>query len=186
MEEQEKTLAAAGEAPQTDEITFRLTEEDIYRALRSRGVFRTQGARAVVQTVLLAVLGAGFLVSYFAYHDGSGLFLAAVSFAVVAMIWLVPWFGLRSRARAAVPQKDVRIVLAEEGLAIGEGEGEWEFPLDGSGFCWQTEELLLLETSFGRMTVIPKRAFSAEQRERWFAAIAQKTTPEKPKPKKRR
>ncbi|MGI6261079.1 MAG: YcxB family protein [Acutalibacteraceae bacterium] len=192
MEEHEKNIAAqqtAGKVPDEnaaecrveEKIHFRLTEEQIYRALRSRGVFRTQGARAVVQTVLLAVLGAGFLVSYFCYHDGSGLFLGIVSFAVIAMIWLVPWLGLRSRARGAVPEKEVCVALAPENLTIGEGGGMWEFPLDGSGYCWQTEELLLLETSFGRMTVIPKNAFSAEQQERWFPLIAQKTSPEKPK-----
>lgn len=181
MEELDKNIAA----PQPETICFRLTEEQLYRALRSRGIFRTQGVRAVVQTVLLAVLGAGFLISYFCYQDGSGLFLGIVSFAVIAMIWLVPWLGLRSRARSAVPGKEVRVALAPENLTIGEGGGQWEFPLDGSGFCWQTEELLLLETSFGRMTVIPKSAFSPEQQERWFPLIAQKTTPEKPKRRKR-
>ena len=184
MEEREKNFAGQQPAegtPAEEKLRFCLTEEQLYRAMRSRGIFRTQGARAIVQTTLLAVLGVGFFISYFCYRDGSGLFLGIVSFAVIAMIWLVPWLGLRSRARRAAPKQEVCVALAPKHLTVGEGGGMWEFPLDGSGFCWQTEELLLLETSFGRMTVIPKSAFSAEQWERWFPLIAQKTSPEKPK-----
>lgn len=168
-----------------EQISFRLMEEEIYQALRSRGIFRTQGVRAIVQTILLAVLATGFFISYFCYQDGSGLFLGIVSAAVIGMIWMVPWFGLRSRARKSTPQKEVCVHLCPDTLTIGEGEGQWEFPLDHTGFCWQTQTLLLLETSFGRMTVIPKSAFSAEQAEKWLPLIAEKTIDEKPKRKRR-
>ena len=169
-----------------EQISFYLTEEQIYQALKSRGVFRTQGIRAIVQTALLLLLGAGFFISYFYYSDSSGLFLGIVSAAAIAMIWLVPWLGLRSRARKAVPGKATSVRLSPETLTVGEGNGQWEFPLDHTGFFWQTEELLLLETSFGRMTVIPKAAFSPQQAETWTAVLAQNCICEKPKYRKRK
>lgn len=169
-----------------DVLSYRLTEEQLYRALKSRGIFSTQGARAVIQTGLLAVLGAGFLISYLCYDDSAGLFLAIVCAAVIAMIWLVPWFGLRSRARAAVQQKEITVRMTAEAVSVGEGDGRWEIPLDPSSYFWQTDELWMLETSFGRMTVIPKDACEAPQRDGWEAVFRERLSAGPPKRKRRR
>lgn len=141
-------------------ITYHLTEEDLYACLKSSGVFRTTGGRAVGETVLLAVFGVIFLLSYFLaeVHNPSNLWFAGLCAAVIAAVWLVPFFSLRSRARQQANARPIQAEFFPDEIHVGKGEGAWTIPLDGSCYFERLEGLLTILTPEGRMAAFPLRS----------------------------
>lgn len=147
-------------------LTYRLGKDDILLCLKSGRVFRTGGARAWVQTGLLAVLGAGFFASWLLYeeHDASNLVLAIVCVAVIVAVWLVPFFGMRARAKQAENEKEVTAVVTPEEISLGSGDSGWKIALDKTSCSWQAGGLLIVETPYGRMTALPLGGLPEEEK----------------------
>ncbi len=166
-------------------IRYTLTQDDYYACLKAEHPFKTTGNRAVVQTVLLALFGVLFAVTYFLVspREVSSLVFSGICFAIIALIWLVPYGSLRSRAKHLANGKTVTAEIFPDEIQIGEGEGAWVIPLDGTSYYEEMEDLLVVSTPERRIAAFPIRSIEPAALPDIQAMLMSGTVP---KPKNRR
>ena len=138
-------------------LSYILTQDEIFSCLKESGICKTTGRRAVVESIILGALFLLFGCSYFMGHDKNALVFAAISLLLIPIIWLVPYFGIKKRARELADGKEIEIEIYPDVIEIGNGEGYWEIPLDGTCECAQFSNLFVFYPSGNRMLVLPLR-----------------------------
>lgn len=140
--------AAEYEIPQTGiRLSCRLKLEEAEEALKRSGFTKTMGRRAVVDLVILGVLAVLFLGQYFWMQVAQALFFAVVAVLCMGLVAFVPWIGRRRLARRICEDPasgHVCCVVYPDALVLGEGERQWEIPLDGSCRMEEYKQMLLL------------------------------------------
>lgn len=154
--------AADYEEPQTGvKLSYTLREEEVFHALGKSGFSKTLGRRAVIEGVLLALLAVWFFVQYARSLEGANLFFGCVAVLALAAVALVPYLGRKKRAREICKNDRIAHVEMEiypDGIQIGQGEGEWEIPFDGS--CRRVKHrglMLLFPAGTKHMVILPIR-----------------------------
>ena len=154
--------AADYEEPQTGvKLSYTLREEEVFHALGRSGFSKTLGRRAVIEGAVLALLAVWFFVQYALAREGAYLFFGAVALLALAAVALVPFLGRKKRAREICKNERIAHVEMEiypDGIQIGQGEGEWEIPFDGS--CRRLKHrglLLFFPAGVRHMVILPLR-----------------------------
>ena len=145
--------AAEYEEQQTGiKLSYILRQEEILESLKQSGFCKTTGTRAVAEIVILAILTVVFIVTYILQKDTNSLVFGVISLLLIAIIWIVPQQGMKRRAKELVDGKEIHMEIYPDSIVMGEGEGRWEIPLDGTAECEQANNLLLI--SFESRTII--------------------------------
>lgn len=151
--------AAVYEDPQTGiRFNYTLRRREIYHCLKNTGYIKTTGMRAVVETVLLALAACVFLWTWFAQHTADSLAFAVICLLLIAVVWIVPEWGLRRQSRRLASGEEMVMEIYPDSVVVTRGQEEMEFPLDGeSTFCAQYETIIVLFYQ-GKMAILPLRS----------------------------
>lgn len=151
--------AAVYEDPQTGiRFNYTLRHSEIYQCLKSTGYIKTTGTRAVLETVLLALAAGVFVWTWFAQQSADSLVFAVICLLLIAVVWIVPEWGLRRQARRLASGDEIAMEIYPDSVVITRGEEETEFPLDGeSTFIAQYDTIIVLFYK-GKMAILPLRS----------------------------
>lgn len=139
-------------------LSYTLTREEAVACLKRAHIYKTTGRRAWLESGILAVAAALFFVSYALYQGGYNLVLGILSLALIAVIWLVPYFDMRKRADEVAGGKKIEVEIYPDEVVVGSGEGQWEISLDGTSNFEEFDDLMVLFTPKNAILAIPMRA----------------------------
>ncbi len=141
---------------------FALSDEEILETLKRANIYKTQGRRSVIYTIIMAVAAIGFFLSCIYGNNYNWLLFSILCIVVIAAIWLVPIFHLKKLARENSTGETIEIELTNEDITQKMGDKEWIIPLDKSGTLEVGDEVLIIRTYHGQMFAIPKRSIERE------------------------
>lgn len=154
-----------------EEVSYTLTEQELYAALR-RTRRRAGPVRLAVQTVALAVLAVAFAADFVWQRQGGSLFLALALAVLAVGQWLFPAVAFRREARAlAARATPVHLQVSEETIAAG-SETVITSPLAECVFTAVSDELLLWVVDRTQSIAIPRRAVSEQTWKRLKMRVA--------------
>lgn len=160
----EAELVADDDAPEYEEqqtgfkLCYTLREQEVLSCLKTTDLCKTSGKRAVVETVLLTILFVTFLVSFFFRgYQVDSLVFAVICALLMGVIWIVPKQGLKNRARQLAGAKEISVEIYPDSIDIGEGEGAWSIPLDGTAMLEKQERQMVVHAG-KNMLILPFRA----------------------------
>ncbi len=155
------------EIPETGfRISYVLTKDEIYSCLYHSGAVKTKGARAIIQSIILAVAAVIFFVVYFttkSQYNNYNIFFGVLCLITIAAIWIVPRIYLRSMSKMMTDGKTIEAEIYPTHIDIGSGgEGEWSIPLDGSSYIEEADGIIMILAEKNRIFAIPKRVIEPE------------------------
>ena len=139
-------------------INYVLRPEEVYECLKRSGFCKTSGKRAAVECVLLGICAVACMAAYLIQQNIHGLILAVLCLALIAVVCLVPYWGMRRHARRIANGKELHVEIYPDELQVGRGDGQWEIPLDGTSMLEEYEELMVVSTPHKKMLCIPMRS----------------------------
>ncbi|MDR1565414.1 MAG: YcxB family protein [Oscillospiraceae bacterium] len=146
-------------------FSYTLSQQEVYDASVAAELFKTAGKRKYVWVAILAIVGVVNAILYFVYQrkESSSLLLSVVSFAMIAVVLLLPIYEMKKRARNNATTTPVPVLCFEDKLLIGEAEGQWEVSFDEHFKYKDTEKFLIVYSNKGRVAAFPKKDLTEEQ-----------------------
>lgn len=156
---------------------FVLEENEVYETLKRAGIYKTDGNRSIIYTVIMAIAAVGFLLSYIYANNYNWLFFSVLCVILIGAIWLVPNLHLKKLARENTTGDTVRIKITNEDITQKLGEKEWIIPLDKTGTLEDGQDIIIIRTYHGQMFTIPKRSIDEDIYKRVLQVIKNGTEP---------
>lgn len=156
---------------------FILEENEVLETLKRAGIYRTQGTRSIIYTVIMLVAAVGFLLSAIYGNNYNWLFFSLLCIVMIAAIWLVPSIHLRKLAAENTTGDTIRLKVTNEDITQKTGDKEWIIPLDKTGTLEEGESILIIRTYHGQMFTIPKRSIEEEIYKKVLQVIKNGTEP---------
>lgn len=154
------------EIPETGiKLSYVLTQDEMYRCLYHSNSFKTKGARAVVQSIILALAAVIFFIAYFIgdnKYNGYNMFFGIVSLVMIAVIWVVPHLHIKSMAKLLADGKTIETEIYPTHIDIGRDDGAWSIELDGSSEIEEFDNIFMIYTQKGQNFAIPERVIEPE------------------------
>lgn len=141
---------------------FILEENEVLETLKRAGIYKTQGNRAILYTVIMAIAAVGFALSCYYGNNYNWLFFSVLCVVIIGAIWLVPTLHLKKLARENTTGDSVRMKITNEDITQKSGDKEWIIPLDKTGTLEIGEEIIIVRTYHGQMFTIPKRSIEPD------------------------
>ena len=162
-------------------LNYSIREKEVLQCLLHTGPIRTTGRRAVVETAILVLLAVLFLVQYALYRKPEMLFFAGISLLVIAVIWIVPRFALRKRARELAQDSELHLQIYPDVVEVYGKGGEhlWDVPLDNTYICRRIGNLLFISKTDGKSLLLPLRCVEPALLPEIQAMIFSGTVPDK-------
>lgn len=158
--------SAEYEIPETGiKLSYVLTQDEMYRCLYHSNSFKTKGARAVVQSIILALAAVIFFITYFIGDNQYGIynmFFGIVSLVMIAVIWVVPYLHIKSMAKLLADGKTIETEIYPTHIDIGRDDGAWSIELDGSSEIEEFDNIFMIYTQKGQNFAIPERVIEPE------------------------
>ncbi len=140
------------------ENEFILKKNESYEALKNSGMIKTTGSRSVAYTIILILAIAGFISAYIIQNNFHDLVFAFISFIVLAVIWLVPYFYLNKLAKVNTNGYVIKYRLFTRSLQIFCNENSWYIPLDNSNRMMVCKNVIVIKrVKDNQLFVIPLR-----------------------------
>ena len=169
------------EIPETGiKISYALTEDEMYKCLYHSRLYKTKGKRAVLQTVIFALAGVIFLLTYFltnSQYNVYNLFFGILCFAMVAVIWLVPYWHMKNLAKIMADGKNIDAEIYPTHIDIGKNDGAWSVELDGKAEIAEFDGIIMIYDD-DRSFAIPERVIEPEVYNEIKAILLSGTMPE--------
>lgn len=154
------------EIPETGvRLSYVMTQDEMYKCLYHSDMIKTKGARAVIQSIILAFAAVVFAVVYFtstSEFNQFNLFFAGVSLAMIAVIWIVPHMHLKSMAKLLADGKTMEAEIYPTHVDIGREDGQWTIELDGSATIEEFDNIIMIYNKKDRAFAIPERVIEPE------------------------
>ncbi|MGN0498179.1 MAG: hypothetical protein ACI4F6_03835 [Acutalibacteraceae bacterium] len=141
---------------------FILEENEVLETLKRAGIYKTQGNRAILYTVIMAIGAVGFALSCYYGNNYNWLFFSILCVVIIGAIWLVPILHLKKLARENTTGDSIRLKITNEDITQKSGDKEWIIPLDKTGTLEIGDEIIIIRTYHGQMFTIPKRSIDEE------------------------
>lgn len=154
------------EIPETGiKLSYVLTRDEIFRCLYHSRLYKTKGARAVFETVVFALSAVAFFLAFFLSkneYSSYNLFFGILCLVMIAVVWLVPYFHLKSLSKIMANGKTIEVEIYPDHLDIGKDEGAWSIELDGNSEIAEFDNIFMLTTPKGQTFAIPERIIEPE------------------------
>lgn len=154
------------EIPETGiKISYIMTPDEMYKCLYHSDMYKTKGARAVSSAIVFALGAVGFTVAYFMSEGkfkGYNLFFGIFCLVMIALVWLVPHFHLKSAAKIAANGKKIDAEIYPDHIDIGNGAGAWSIELDGNCELEEFDNIFLIFAPDNKNFAIPERVIEPE------------------------
>ena len=153
------------EIPETGiKLSYIMTEKEMYRCLYHSDMYKTKGTRAIFSTVIFVLAAIGFLIAYFNTNGqlkGYNLFFAIFCIAMTAVVWIVPFFHIKSMAKTAANGKRIEAEIYPDHIDIGSGSGSWSIELDGNCYLSEFDNIFMISVG-DKNFAIPERVIEPE------------------------
>lgn len=156
---------------------FILEENEVLETLKRAGIYKTQGNRAILYTVIMAIAAVGFALSCYYGNNYNWLFFSVLCVVIIGAIWIVPTLHLKKLARENTTGDSVRMKITNEDITQKSGDKEWIIPLDKTGTLEIGEEIIIVRTYHGQMFTIPKRSIEPDIYKRVLQVLKNGTEP---------
>ena len=170
------------EIPETGyKISYVLTQDEMYDCLYHSNMIKTKGARAVLQSILLAVAAVVFFVVYFmtkSQYNQYNLVFGIISLVTIAAIWIVPHIYLKNMAKMMADGKTVEAEIYPTHIDIGRDDGQWSIQLDGRSQIKEFDNIIMIYTEKDRAFAIPERVIEPDVYNEIRAILLSGTDPE--------
>ncbi len=157
------------------QITYQLTREEVEECLKHAGIYQKAKARAVVETVLCAVLCVFFAAECILSWDPFQLFLSILSGGLIAALWWGYYARIRQHA-AESGNAETTVCFYPDEVEIG-GKNGWSIPLDGTCTLEEYNGMLLLYPKSDKIVAIPIRSIEPSVLADVQAMLVAGTTP---------
>lgn len=148
------------------ENEFILKKSETYEGLKNSGVVKTIGPRSIIYTIILVLAIGGFIVAYVVQQNINDIIFAVISFTVLILVWIVPFFYLNNLAKANVNGNVIKLKVYNNILQILCNENKWNITLDNSNkikFCQNV--IIVKRIKDEQLFLIPKRAIEQDKKE---------------------
>ncbi len=170
------------EIPETGiKISYSLTPEEMYKCLYHSRLYKTKGSRAVIQSIVFALAGTVFLLTYFftdSQYNQYNLFFGIFCFLMIAVTGLVPRFHMKSLAKIMADGKTVDAEIYPTHIDIGKDDGAWTIELDGKAEIAEFDGIIMIYTDNEQGFAIPERVIEPEVYNEIKAILFSGTMPE--------
>ena len=156
---------------------FVFEESEIFETLKRARLYKTQGSRSILYTVIMAVAAVGFFLSCIYGNNYNWLFFSILCVVVIAAIWLVPTFHLKKLARENNNGEQIEIKITNKDIVQKTGDKEWIIPLDKTGTLEIGDSVIIIRTYHGQMFSIPKRSIKEDKYKKVLQIIKNGTEP---------
>lgn len=156
---------------------FVLEENEVLETLQCAGIYKTQGNKAILYTVIMALASIGFFISCIFGNNYNWLFFGILCIVIIGAIWIVPNIHLKKLAYENTTGDTVRMKITNEDITQKTGDKEWIIPLDKTGTFEEGVEILIIRTYHGQMFTIPKRSIPPEIYKKVLQIIKNGTEP---------
>lgn len=154
------------EIPETGvRLSYVMTVDEMYKCLYHSDMIKTKGARAVIQSIILAFAAIIFTVVYFtskSEFNQFNLYFAGISLIMIAVIWIVPHWHLKSMAKMLADGKTIEAEIYPTHVDIGRDDGQWSIDLDGSATIEEFDNIIMIYSKKDRAFAIPERVIEPE------------------------
>ena len=154
------------EIPETGiKLSYVLKPEEMYKCLYHSDIYKTKGARAIVQSVIFAFGALAFFLVYFmtnSQYNSYNLFFGILCIVMIAVIWIVPHLHIKSMAKIMADGKTIEAEIYPTHIDIGQGEGSWRIELDGKPEIKEFDNIFMICTPENRRFAIPCRVIEPE------------------------
>jgi hypothetical protein len=148
------------------EFSYELTEEESLKGIRQSGIYKkSTGKRAIVESIILAVLTIFFLVSYIVSKNTTELVMSIICVVVFLLLNLMPRLSMRKHA--AQGEKNLKLRVYPEQVYVYVGKTTFKIPINGETKIVINEksDIISLLPESRELLVIPKRAIPPAVRE---------------------
>lgn len=153
------------EIPETGiKLSYVMTQKEMYRCLYNSDMYKTKGIRAVFSTVVFALASAGFLAAYFntsGQFKDYNLFFSIFCAVMIAVVWAVPYFHIKSMAKIAANGKKIEAEIYPDHIDIGSGSCAWSIDLDGNCELSEFDNIFMISIK-DKNFAIPERVIEPE------------------------
>lgn len=154
------------EIPETGiRLSYVLTFEEVYSCLYHSNMFKTKGARAIFDSVILIMASVVFFVIYFtskSQYTEYNLFFGIICIVMTAAIWIVPHLHMKSMAKILCDGKEIETEIYPTHIDIGRDDGAWSIELDGKSRIEEFDNIFLIYADGDRTFAIPQRVIEPE------------------------
>lgn len=147
------------------EFSYTLSEQEVFDGLQKSGVYKSSGTKALIETIVLAVLCVFFFFSYFSRGDIFSLVMGILSLVVILALNLIPRLDMKKQAEKG--QKQVKIRLYQDKFYADTEVGSQPILLDGTSTIktvGKENPLVTVQIAGGGLLVIPVRSIPQEIR----------------------
>ena len=158
--------------PSYFEFSYVLTDRETLDGLQLTGAYKkSMGKRAIVETVLLAVMFLFFSGNFIVKRQISDLLFAGLCVLLVGLLHFLP--RMQIRKQAAQGEKNLSLRVYPERIYVYIKEKTVQIPLhaDTKLQVSKDKELMTLEPENGTLLILPKRAIPEEAREKVLERI---------------
>ena len=153
------------------DISYTLSDSEIYEGLKNSGFYKTSGKRALFETVILLVLFGVFAVSYVMNRNTFDIVMAAISLAVIVLIAIVPKMSMKKQVNQA--ERDVKMRIYQDEIMLYAQSGTVQkINLSETSVKKLKSGLILLIITGGGLLLIPESKLKEQDRDEVIALLS--------------
>ncbi|WP_101697443.1 hypothetical protein [Clostridium minihomine] len=138
-------------------FSFVLQEDEAYEALRREDAHGPVRKKMLRRLGIMGSLTVIFLFLGLFLPQGEGYLKSSVLCATVALlVCIAPTMSRKGLAKRAITGQEVSIAVYPDEVEIGEGDGAWNIPMDGTAKLDLSAKVIALYTD-DKILVIPQR-----------------------------
>lgn len=140
-------------------ISYKLTEEEIYKSLKRVGFCSASKGKNIIKSAFLLSFFIIFLVLFCFSGNLLNLFTAIATLLVLFAVWFVPFFRIKNKSRIeGLRASEITVEIYPDEMEITSNGSSWEIQLDSSATLAEYEDMFILHLKNGNIFVIPVRA----------------------------
>ena len=144
-------------------LDYQLNFNEILFCLRRFSGLRRENKKVLIETILLALAGAGSFVAYGMNFVVANLILGIACLLLIGLIWIVPQQFLRNYAKTlSKEKKPIYVEVYPDEIVVGNEGKERKIELDGSCKYQEMDHMYLLFPPDGEILVIPMRVIEPD------------------------
>ena len=153
------------------DISYTLSDGEIYEGLKNSGFYKTSGKRALFETVILLVLFGIFAVSYVMNRNAFDIVMAVISLAVIVLIAIVPKMSMKKQVNQA--ERDVKMRIYQDEIMLYAQSGSVQkIILSETSVKKLKSGLILLIITGGGLLLIPESKLKEQDRDEVIALLS--------------
>lgn len=144
---------------------YTLTEEEYLACIKVSEIIKKAGTKEIVESVLLGlVMIYQFYVIFSGQANGLSYLVILLSIILIAMLWLLPPYAMKKRARELAQGKGLEVNVTETEIEVTEDGGIWAIALENPPVVRKVNEDIYLVSTAKRHLPLKLSAFSEEDR----------------------